>query len=334
RAQQAALLWACFPSLSRFADAAIVQASNLATVTVVAVLCDPNLSAENGCDPSGCVAGLTRDGDATTLESRWSCKPALDDAGSECRITYGLGIQYQLAGLNIGTVRLLVAMFKGDERTRTLDIGIDNLPYTVWTSSGTTTGFQTIEVDTMARSISIVGVLEDSEWLSIMEVEILVDDGVTDADDVVDTTEVEAGSLGTVTTTSVLPDPGLSDSNGCDPEGCTAELTRDGDVSDESRWSCAPSLGGTCSISYHLGAVDDLSEFRLGKATVVQGSDQVRTVDVTIGGSLATTWTSSGTTDGFTSIDLSGYPGQDITVTGVRNKSEWLSIKETKIMVL
>ncbi|CAN0398972.1 unnamed protein product, partial [Ectocarpus fasciculatus] len=68
-----------------------------------------------------------QDGDATSLESRWSCKPALGDAGSVCRITYGLGIQYQLTGLNI-------AMYKGDERTRTLEINIDNLPYTVWTS--------------------------------------------------------------------------------------------------------------------------------------------------------------------------------------------------------
>lgn len=43
-----------------------------------------------------------QDGDATSLESRWSCKPALGDTGSVCRITYGLGIQYQLTGLNIG----------------------------------------------------------------------------------------------------------------------------------------------------------------------------------------------------------------------------------------
>ncbi|CAM9160433.1 unnamed protein product [Ectocarpus sp. 4 AP-2014] len=324
RARQATLLWACSASLSRFADAAIVEASTLATVTAVADLYDSSLSAENGCDPSGCVAELTRDGDATSLESRWSCQPALGDAGSVCRITYGLGIQYQLTGLNI-------AMFKGDERTRTLEINIDNLPYTVWTSSGTTTGFETIDVDTMGRWIEIVGVLEDSEWLSIMEVEILVDDGVTDTDDVVDTTDVEAGSLGTVTATSALFDPSLGDSNGCEPAGCTAELTRDGDVSDGSRWSCVPSLGGTCSISYDLGAVYDLSELRLA---LYNGAIRVRTIDVSVDGSLATTWTSSGTTDGFESIDLSGYSGQDITVTGVLDNSEWLSIKETEIMVL
>ena len=35
-------------------------------------------------------------------------------------------------------------------------------------------------------------------------------------------------------------------------------------MSEGSRWSCAPSLGGTCSISYDLGATRDLSELRLG----------------------------------------------------------------------
>lgn len=35
-------------------------------------------------------------------------------------------------------------------------------------------------------------------------------------------------------------------------------------MSEGSRWSCAPKLGGECSISYDLGAVRDLSQLRLG----------------------------------------------------------------------
>lgn len=54
-----------------------------------------------------------------------------------------------------------------------------------------------------------------------MQVEILVDDG-GDATAVV----VEAGTLGTVTASAVLFDPRLGNSNGCDPDGCTAALTR------------------------------------------------------------------------------------------------------------
>lgn len=34
---------------------------------------------------------------------------------------------------------------------------------------------------------------------------------------------------------------------------------------DTSRWSCAPKLGGTCTISYDLGAVRDIYELRLGR---------------------------------------------------------------------
>lgn len=40
-------------------------------------------------------------------------------------------------------------------------------------------------------------------------------------------------------------------------------------MSEGSRWSCASSLGGTCSISYDLGAVRDLSELRLGKGATL-----------------------------------------------------------------
>lgn len=43
---------------------------------------------------------------------------------------------------------------------------------------------------------------------------------------------------------------------------------------------------------------------------------------------LATTWTSSGTTFYFESVDLAGYSGQTVTLTGVLAGMEWLSIVE------
>lgn len=43
---------------------------------------------------------------------------------------------------------------------------------------------------------------------------------------------------------------------------------------------------------------------------------------------LTTTWTSSGTTSDFEGIDLSGYSGQHVTITGVLADMEWLSIVE------
>lgn len=53
------------------------------------------------------------------------------------------------------------------------------------------------------------------------QVEILADDGEDSG-----ATVVEAGKLGIVTTTSAVYDTRLAAANGCDPEGCTADLTR------------------------------------------------------------------------------------------------------------
>lgn len=66
--------------------------------------------------------------------------------------------------------------------------------------------------------------------VSHTQVEILVDDGIVggDGDTDGDALEVEAGTLATVTAAAVLYDTRLSSSNGCDPEGCTADLTRVG----------------------------------------------------------------------------------------------------------
>ena len=51
-------------------------------------------------------------------------------------------------------------------------------------------------------------------------------------------------------------------------------------------------------------------------------------MEVYVNDNLATTWISSGTTDNFESIDLSGMSGDAIEVKGVLTDSEWLSIVE------
>lgn len=57
------------------------------------------------------------------------------------------------------------------------------------------------------------------DYIYRLQVEILVDDGS-------DSTVVEAGTLGDVTTSAALYDARLAADNGCDPAGCTANLTR------------------------------------------------------------------------------------------------------------
>lgn len=46
--------------LSYLADAAIVDAGRLVSVTVEVPLYDNSLSDSNGCDPADCIGGLTR----------------------------------------------------------------------------------------------------------------------------------------------------------------------------------------------------------------------------------------------------------------------------------
>lgn len=41
-------------------------------------------------------------------------------------------------------------------------------------------------------------------------------------------------------------------------------------MSNGSRWSCAPFLGGSCRISYELGAPRDLSELRVGMPSMLR----------------------------------------------------------------
>ena len=52
-----------------------------------------------------------------------------------------------------------------------MDVFIDDALYTTWTSSGTTTDFEAINLSGEAGGvIELQGVLADSEWLSIAEV--------------------------------------------------------------------------------------------------------------------------------------------------------------------
>lgn len=45
---------------------------------------------------------------------------------------------------------------------------------------------------------------------------------------------------------------------------CISKHVQDGDLADASRWSCAPKLGGACTIAYDLGEIYSIFELRLG----------------------------------------------------------------------
>lgn len=60
------------------------------------------------------------------------------------------------------------ALYKGDTRTRTIDVLVDGQKIVAWTSSGTTTGFEAVELGVTAtgQTIELRGVLTDSEWIN------------------------------------------------------------------------------------------------------------------------------------------------------------------------
>lgn len=63
-------------------------------------------------------------------------------------------------------------MYKGAERQTSVDVYVDGASVISWTSSGTVDGFEAIALPagTAGTVIEIHGILEDSEWLSIVEV--------------------------------------------------------------------------------------------------------------------------------------------------------------------
>lgn len=114
-----------------------------------------------GCPPNGCVATNTRDGD---LSTRWSCKKYLLD-GTDCAITYMFEEPQDI-------VLMLIAFYKGDERTRALNIYLNGSPYTVIESSGKTEWFEVFELNTNHTETLALEALDlrGNEWISITEV--------------------------------------------------------------------------------------------------------------------------------------------------------------------
>lgn len=51
-----------------------------------------------------------------------------------------------------------------------MDVFVDDVKSTSWTSSGLTTAPENIELGVNGKTVELRGVLEVSEWLSIMEV--------------------------------------------------------------------------------------------------------------------------------------------------------------------
>ena len=141
-----------------------VEAGEVVDVTVSANAFDEDATiADGGCPPDGCKPENTRDGDATDL-SRWSCASELL-VGEECKITYTFSEA-------VFVHSMALAFYKGNERTRTISVEVNDDNVGMFMSSGETTAFETVELDApgvTSLALEPVGLAAD-EYLSITEV--------------------------------------------------------------------------------------------------------------------------------------------------------------------
>ncbi len=72
---------------------------------------------DTGCGEDGCVPAYTRDGNASEDESRWACASKLVDGEGPCQIEYTFAEPQDIVGIQ-------VAFWKGNERTRTLEVSM------------------------------------------------------------------------------------------------------------------------------------------------------------------------------------------------------------------
>lgn len=115
-----------------------------------------------GCAPAGCVATNTLDG-STAPTSRWSCS-ALEQLLEFCELTFEFDSPQDIAEMKI-------ALHKGDERTRSINVWVDGELVTTVMSSGMTLGYESYElIAPQATTIVLQAAGARAEWLSITEV--------------------------------------------------------------------------------------------------------------------------------------------------------------------
>ena len=113
----------------------------------------------------------------------------------------------------------------------------------------------------------------------------------------------------------------------CSPSGCSADLTRDRDTSDGSRWSCREDLQGEpCTITYEFEEPQDIVEVSIA---LFRGDERVRKLQVTASDGFSQELESSGSDDGFERFVVNTDETAWMTMESVGlDSNEWISIEE------
>ena len=151
-------------SLDVFSAAALVE---VAGVSASANGWDTRVDGD-GCSPSGCVPSNVLDGSFDDV-SRWSCSAKVSDVDA-CELTLEFDEPQDI-------VRMRMAFYKGDERTRSLNVWVDGVYTHTIMSSGRTTGYETYDLIAPGAKTVVLQAsgLQDSGWLSISEVSEMLD---------------------------------------------------------------------------------------------------------------------------------------------------------------
>eukprot|EP00752_Nemacystus_decipiens_P012335 g10935.t1 len=112
----------------------------------------------------------------------------------------------------------------------------------------------------------------------------------------------------------------------CDPNGCSADLSRDRDTSDGSRWRCNEDLiDEQCTITYEFDEPQDIIHLNIASYT---GDERLRKLAVTASDGFYQEIESNGTTDGYERFVVNTYETAWMTMDSMGlDSDEWISIK-------
>ena len=113
-----------------------------------------------GCPLRGCLPSNVLD-DSIADVSRWSCKAEVSGVDA-CELALEFNQPQDI-------VKIYMAFYKGDERTRSVDVFVDGVLKNTILTSGTTRGYEAYELIAIGASTVVPSsaAVEDNGWLSI-----------------------------------------------------------------------------------------------------------------------------------------------------------------------
>eukprot|EP00904_Undaria_pinnatifida_P002876 jgi/Undpi1/1258/HiC_scaffold_109.g14172.m1 len=295
-----------------------ISASERVSLTVSATVNDD--SAEDTLDGS------------TSTSSSWSCSD-----GDECEITYDL--------LEVQSTEQLRIAFVDESWTEgaTFNVytaGVDGIFSSALSEvaagprDSSIEGLQTFGgIRTLSRYVKIEGVPASGGQFSISEVEIRLNENAPSYPSTVDSSLVPVGKtpLGSnaATSSSVPYDPRPSSEGGCSAghfEGCRIYNIKDGDNSEDSRWSCSPKVdqrhSDVCHAQFFLNTQRYLRQIQIA----FHKGDE-RHNEFIVYEAIPSAISSGDTTD-FQTWDLSVWTNSIQIQPKLAKVADWFSIKE------